>query len=403
MKPIALGLVAALQLPLLAEDEAKPLHIWLDEEPDQTWTVTGQYPEVPSATHTVIFKGNEANGGYNHHAKIYFWGGRFHASWSNCRYDEDGVGQRVLYASSEDGENWSMPREVVPSLSPEAPWGFPGYFCQACEFQEFEGRLFATASVTEIVEWTNRDKTLKSPVYDKKRTGFPVYKHYGKMAREIRADGTFGELFTMFREPLDDKKLIRPIRTQAQVEPAFAMRKEGWNLADAIKKSDGRRLCEPTVWKAPNGSWVCLFRDDSGSHRKWMCASRDGKEWSKPVMTDMHDAPSQTCSLALKDGTVLLVGNHRGAGKVMPGIGWRDRDPLMISLSRDGVRFSHTMAVREGPHEYTVKGPHAPRARGGSAQYPRMLVHGDKCYVIYSEGKEDIEVTSFDLKAYLEF
>lgn len=384
-------------LALTEEERARlPLHIWMDEPPDQTWTVEGQYPEVPGTRHATVFEGDEANGAYNHHAKIAFWGGRFHAAWSNQRYDEDGPGQRVLYASSEDGVRWSRAREVVPSLSPEAPWSkAPGVFCQASGFAEWEGRLFAIGGCTEIVLWRNMDKTKSSPVHTRE-CGWPEYRSRGWVAREVKADGSFGTLFSRLCG-VRPEILLREIPPQSEVEPRFRNPPAGfaWDPKDAFRQLPERRLCEQVAWKTPKGEIVGLFRDDSRSGYKWMSFSKDGFTWTKPRVTDMHDAPSLTRPLVLEDGTVLLFGNHRCLARNVPGYGWRDRDPLMVSVSRDGLHFSGTRAVREGYYRFRVQP--GPRARGGSAQYPDAIVRDGMVHVIYSLGKESIATTVFPL------
>jgi len=397
-RTFALALVFA-GLSALAEDKV-PLHIWLDEPPDQTWEVVGQYPSIPGARHARVFTCDEASGGYNHHAKIARLGGRFYAAWSNSRYDEDGPGQRVLMATSEDGLKWSAPRELIPSLSPESPWGRPGYFMQAGEFFEWNGRLFGVGEVTEIVKWTDRDKTVFADFYDKRKHGWPVYEGFGRVIREIHADGSLGKVAAndIFSRKAKVEKLIRPVPPIAETYPGLCLPVTPWNVSDAARQIPERRMCEPTVWKNPAGDWTCLFRDDSGSNRKWMCFSKDGRTWTKPEMTDMFDAPSQDCQVTLPDGRILLFGNHRGKGIVDKQKRWRDRDPLMVSVSDDGRTFSRTHAVIEGYHEQRVKGP---RARGGSAQYPRAVLVGNNVHVIYSNGKEDIETTVFDVRAIL--
>lgn len=384
----------------LTDEERKqlPYHIWMDEPPDQTWTVTGQYPEVRGVRRAVIFEGNEANGAYNHHAKIVFAHGRFHAAWSNQRYDEDGPGQRVLYASSEDGLHWGDPRELVPALSPETPWGGSGVFCQAGDFFEQGDRLFALAAVTEITGWQNKDKTKSSPVHTRE-CGWPVYASRGCVVREIRKDGTFGPLRSRFKG-VRPEILIRPVQPLDEAEPRFKFPSREWNDMNALRQMPERRLCESIAWKKPGGGFVGLFRDDSGSGYKWMSFSDDGYKWTKPHITDMHDAQSLTRALALDDGTILLVGNHRGLGRSVPGVGWCDRDPLMISVSRDGIHFSNTHTVREGYYRFKVWP--GPRARGGSAQYPHLIVHDGMCYVIYSLGKESIETSCFPLANLIE-
>ena len=72
-------------------------------------------------------------------------------------------------------------------------------------------------------------------------------------------------------------------------------------------------------------------------------------------------------------------------------------DPLMVAVSPDGYKFTRAYAVRCGKQKYTIPRK-AVHGRGGGGQYPDIVVVGDKAYVIYSMGKEDIWVSSFNLK-----
>ena len=205
-----------------------------------------------------------------------------------------------------------------------------------------------------------------------------------KTAKVTGADGLFPEgtvsrvwFGGSFREHWsDDYTLLVSYRDRRQVDCAF--RAGRWEPSGGDAES-----CE------------MLLRDDCYSYRKWIAFSDDGRTWTKPRLTDMGDACSLSCAVTLDDGTILLVTNPRGKGIVDPKLGWRDRDPLTISVSRDGLHFSATHTVREGCHKYKVKP--GPRARGGSAQYPSAIVHEGFCYVMYSIGKEDIAVTRIPL------
>lgn len=369
-------------------------HAWHDEPPDQTWTVTGQYPQIPGAQHVVVFKADEGYGGYNHCPSLAFEHGLFHAVWTNNRYDEDCPGQRILHAVSRDGIRWSRPLEAVPSLSPEAPWGWPGYILWPGGFVRYDGRTFIVGAVGEYTQWTDKDKTKFSPRYEKHVYDYPVCKMWGKVARELKPNAKYGKLFSLFTEQPDPDKLICQIPPRSEVEPGFELPRPEYDLVDAMRRAPDRRLCEPAVWKAPDGKWVCYFRDDCMSYRKWISVSSDGRIWSRPQITDVFDAPSLSTSLTLDDGRILFFGNHGGPGKWDKEHGWRGRDPLMVSVSRDGRTFSNTHTVFEGQYHERVK-PNLIRSRGGSAQYPAVLLHEGKVYVIYSNGKENIELTVF--------
>ena len=387
---------SALNGPPTAEECADEMHLWMDEKPDQTWQVVGQYPTVPGTEHGFVFQGDAANGSYNHHARILHHNGLFHALWSNQRYDEDGPGQRVLYASSADGLAWSLPRELVGAVSPEGPWEQGGVACAAEGFVFFDGRLFGVANAFEIVAWENMEKTKRVEKATRECCHY-VTRGNGKLYREIRADGSFGTLF-MSDGFILPKEPLRAIAARKDVEPTFAPPVREWNERSAVRQKPERRMCEPVVWKTADGGYTMLLRDDSNSYRKWISFSKDGFDWTKPRLTDIGDARTHGCAVTLPDGTVLLVINPRGRGYRDPKLGWRDRDPLTVSVSTDGLHFGNTHTVREGYYRYVVPLAGGPRCRGGSAAYPQATVVGDFLYVIYSRGKESIETTRIPLK-----
>lgn len=375
------------------EEQKTEVFLWLDEKPDQTWKVFGQYPMVPGTEHGKVLDADAATGSYNHHARIIFHDGKFHATWSNQRYDEDGPGQRVLYAVSVDGLKWSAPRELIPALAPEGPWECGGIYCSAAEFVVWEARLFGSGAVAEITGWKNMEMTKDSPV-STRECQFPVYASRGRVFREIKPDGRFGILYAADRTQLPADTLF-PVAKREDVERSFRLPPREWVVGNAVSQKPERRLCEPTVWKTREGKFTMLLRDDSNSYRKWIAFSDDGRSWTKPCLTDFSDSRSLSCNITLEDGTVLLITNPRGRGFMDPALGWRDRDPLTISLSRDGLHFGATHTVKEGYHKYKVMP--GPRCRGGSAQYPCAIMRNGYCYVIYSNGKEDVETTRIPL------
>ena len=72
------------------------------------------------------------------------------------------------------------------------------------------------------------------------------------------------------------------------------------------------------------------------------------------------------------------------------------RDPLTVSVSRDGYLFDRVYALRVGQQQWRVPQREV-LGRGGGGQYPDGLVLGDRLYVLYSMGKEDIWISSVAL------
>jgi len=369
-------------------------HVWTNPIP--AGTRPDALPLVPGAQNACILHATAATGGYNHNARLGHFDGVFHVMWSNHRYGEDAPGQRVLHATSKDGLVWSDPGELMPAVVPEAPHGRTGLFSYGCEMFLWRERLFAEIRVSSVVQWDNRDRSAQSPVATRE-CRYPVYRPVGRLFREILPGGGYGAFFSDMAErfPQDIIPVVRPLR---EVCPGFSRPRAPTNVSDAYAKNpEKRRFCEPAVWQARDGRFVSLLRDDSGSGFKWITFSDDGFTWTQPQVTDMPDAPSLSCAARLPDGRILLVGNHVHDFRDEVTGKWHIRDPLMISLSEDGVHFNRTWAVYRG-----CPAPRVPNVvyRNGGASYANLLIVGDFCYVVYSIGREDIALTRIPRAAF---
>ena len=117
---------------------------------------------------------------------------------------------------------------------------------------------------------------------------------------------------------------------------------------------------------------MALFRDNRRSGYLYRSFSTDdGQNWSKPVRTDFPDATSKINGLRLQDGRYVLVSNANP----------KKRDPLVISISDDGIVFTK-MAYLVG---------------GRRVDYPHVLEHEGSLLVAFSGGKQSVEVLKIRL------
>jgi predicted neuraminidase len=128
-----------------------------------------------------------------------------------------------------------------------------------------------------------------------------------------------------------------------------------------------------------------IIRDNFRSGYLIRIVSRDhGASWGKPLLTNYPDATSKNFTGRLSGGWYFLINNPDQ----------KQRDPLAISLSRDGWIFERPMAIRSRPPQCRYTG----RAKGsGTVQYPHAIEHNGSLWVIYSTNKEDIEVSELPL------
>jgi hypothetical protein len=221
---------------------------------------------------------------------------------------------------------------------------------------------------------------------------------WGRLARAVKPDGQLGPVFWLVDDPpkpLGDHpalphagdprfaaiaKALNQRMAQPLHMPAWDFRGHtNWTTA-----ADGHGLCEPSVYRRPDGVLVKLSRDLQHSRRIYAATSEDGASFAPAIRTSIPDAPSKSVSGTLPDGRIYLVGNQS--------IG---RDPLVISLSRDGVVFDRAAAIRAGAPRVRIRG----RAKGPGFQYPAVTIVGDALWAIYSIGKEDVAVSRVPLAA----
>lgn len=116
--------------------------------------------------------------------------------------------------------------------------------------------------------------------------------------------------------------------------------------------------------------------------------------FSDPVYVSIPDSHSRTCASLLPGGAadgkgdaIYLVGNQIHEG----------RDPVTLSVARDGLQFNDHWAVRYGAPPVRYPG----NAKGKGFQYPGAMIRGGFFYVSYSIGKEDIGFSKFPLESIL--
>jgi predicted neuraminidase len=117
---------------------------------------------------------------------------------------------------------------------------------------------------------------------------------------------------------------------------------------------------------------MALFRDNRRSGYLYRSFSSDeGRTWSRPVRTNFPDATSKLHGLRLSDGRYVLVSNANP----------RRRDPLVLSMSDDGIVFT-----RMG---YLVG--------GRRVDYPCVMEHDGHLLVAFAGGKQTVEILKIRL------
>ena len=379
------------------------------ETPVVEWTVGAapdfRYQFLERVKTTELFHATPETGTFSHHGHLAYYKGVLFATWDSQARDENSSGQHGVFRYSTDGgETWSPRKPLFPPLADRVPWSESNRsnpFQTSQGFAEIDGRLFAVTCV---------DKALKEKVY---RFNEVSRIRVGQLAREVRADGTLGEVFwiadTAPKPELGYPAL--PAGEPALVEGLKAHFKRPANLQQLLFKprqhpdsDDEHRMTEPTQpWCLDDGTWVRLYRNQGTIHGKSRAeieASRprrhyaafsldDGKTWTAPTRTNFPDTGSRANSGRLPNGQYYVINNPLPMSARQGG-----RSLLAISLSRDGLTFDRMAVIRfvAPPTRYPGKAK-----GGGGYQYPHSVVVGENLWVIYSVNKEDMEVARIPL------
>lgn len=327
---------------------------------------------------------------YSHHQSIAFFQGRFHAVWSNHRCNEDHPGQRVLWSSAAEFQHWDEPRplfdsragdhsEVVLTAAGFHPHG--GTLVAYAGQYEYSREALATPRLTTAFNHQN-DRLLARTTTDGRTWGperdlaLPIVPNHGP---QPTASGRLIISGNISFPHSDDPSGLAGWRMAGIYPPDWPARDDSeafW----IVQKLQGWRtgLCEGSFYQTGDGVIHMLLR--SMEKRLWLTESRDdGATWSAPEPLEWSDCGSKFHFGRLPDGRFYCVScpdrNDR-------------RDPLVLQVSADGVRFDRHFILADEPYEMKRAGMH----KGGLYGYPHTLLHGDYLYVIYSLRKEAVEV-----------
>ena len=313
-------------------------------------------PRIPSQ-HVVVSDVRDVDG-VNQHNYLVHHDGKYWAMWSDGPGVEDRVGQRVKYATSPDGLEWSTPEYLTP-VPPKSGTDSPHYNTRTNEgfryisrgFWVRDGDLLALASLDEAdgffgpalelhaFKFEGDGWTPVGVVFDNAINNFPP--------KKIPS----GE-WMMSRRTFD-----RHVHFLVGGVDGF----DEWESFPAVFYGDERlKAEEPYWWVLPDGqNLLALYRDNARSGYLFRSFSTDnGRTWHPPVKTNFPDATSKFNGLQLSDGRFVFVSNANP----------KKRDPLLLSISEDGIVFD-----RMG---YLVGGRHI--------DYPHVIEHEGHIFVAFA-------------------
>lgn len=353
-------------------------------------------------TPAMAYTAGEGNWHFCHHPEIGVFQGRLYAMWSNSPAGEDEVGQRILFAHSDDGTAWSQPRVLAdniagdkyPAVLTAAGWLDRGgsllaYFA-AYEFDS-EGpsvdgrgnerfgkdivrtRLYC-AETADGVHFS-APKMLKVPLCpnlgpQRTRSGRLIIT--GNWAHAYSDDPTGDGQWTL-RGYGGGERIDLP---GSDDPDAF------WRAAKAFGLPG---ICEGAFYQTGDGVLHMLHRS-YGDVLYESQSTDDGASWSVPIPTAFSDGNSKFHLGRLPDGRFYYIGNP------VPKSG---RVPLVLSLSQDGITFDKHFILADRRVSQKYPG----YAKGGMYGYPHSVLHEGFLYVICSIWKEDIAIFKIDVSA----
>ncbi len=327
-----------------------------------------------------VYRAKPEESQYNHGAVLFAHNGTLYAQWQSLARDEDAADTRVLYATSQDGLEWSAPEVLAPARQ-GAVITSGGWWSKGEELYAFINvwpeDMKPRGGYTEVLR-SHQDKGWHAPVRPTFASGEPL-------------DGVIEQDFHTYCG-----RLVTALHRQPglRATPMFTEDLSGihgWQLGkfENLSMKDGvSRELEPSNFRRKDGALVMVFRDQQSGFRVLASESKDcGTSWSRVEKTDMPDSRAKQSAGNLPDGTAYLVNNPSGS---------KDREPLTITLSSDGQLFDRAYLLRAGGENLEGLRYEGLYKRKGFS-YPKSFVWKEHLYVAYGENKEDIVVTRVPL------
>ncbi|WP_417736773.1 exo-alpha-sialidase [Rosistilla oblonga] len=343
---------------------------WVPEDPHQI--DFDNLPRIPSQ-HVVISDVRKSKGVHQHNY-LTFHDGKYWAMWSDGPAVEDRVGQRVSYATSKDGIDWSKPRYLTPE-PPGSGKGSKYYNTRSSKgfrwisrgFWQRDGELLALCSLDEAAGFFGKSLQLRAFRWDEDEGVWSDYALVHENAiNNFPPKKLPGGDWMMSRRTWDYSK--RGVDFLVGGVDAI----DEWDSFPVLGTSQELAAEEPYWWALPGGRLTALFRDNRRSGYLYRSFSEDGgRTWSRPHRTDFPDARSKFSGVQLADGRFVLVSNPHP----------KRRDPLALSVSDDGVVFTKMGYLAGGRH----------------VDYPHVIQQDGHLLVAFATQKQTVEVLKINL------
>jgi hypothetical protein len=322
-----------------------------------------------------IFKATELSDHYANGVVLSAFKGKLYCMWQSSPKDEDSDDTRVVYSiSRDDGNTWSKPMTLAaPSRD---------YYCTSGGWQVWGDTLIAFIDTWEKGLSPRGGKTCYMTSSDGLKWSKiqPVRMIDGKEMNGVLEQDPYR---------LPDGRIIGATHFMPglHVCPVFTDDPRGisrWQKGQFEAEDIGKtsREIEPSQYLQPDGTIVMLFRDQSSSFYKLVSVSKDrGETWTKTTLTSFPDARTKQCAGNLPDGTAYMV--------CCP-VGSKQRYPLVLLLSNDGIIFDRAILLRSGEKEELPIRKYEGRYKTLGYSYPKATIADGYLFIGYSLNKEAI-------------
>jgi hypothetical protein len=324
---------------------------------------------------------------YSHHPHITHFKGLFIAAWSNGMVDEDASGQRVVVSVSKEFSHWSAPQALAtPSAYNDSQFNVltaAGFHQYRDTLVAYYGEYSPRRTDTHLwARWTT-DGLHWSESIDLK---VPVNPNHGPQATasgRLIISGNFTFPYT------DDPSGLRGWKMSSFYPDSVYREDNPATFYAPAEKMGLPPLCEGSFFQTKDGVLHSLLRVTGKGWKGhlWLTESKDdGLSWSLPVEASFSDNDSKFHFGQLPDKRYYYVG-------IPDTLYHYRRNPLVLSLSRDGKSFCRDYIIADSEYNLKKEG----LWKGGQYGYPHTMIHKGYMYIIVSRQKEAIEVLRFRL------
>ena len=444
MQPLLYGhaVLALATLAASAAPQSLPLPSWSGRVPSTAFNKSAGLRPVPGVQHKIVYSATAAggpnpNGTYNHGPMMIACQGLFYMSWYNAPHGENMYKRSVFSTSGDGGDTWSPPITLFPNFTTygeeNGPWTLLG---DRNDGTGGEKRLYTQSGTVDAglheegIQSVMRrvgPGTKLGPIFWLNETvperfkhlNFPTYLDMDPLTRRDAMQLLASFVRTTVRYPdLDsttrnnhvskEQQLGKMVYNERSLYKVPGTRQVVNLLRGGAPKTLSAAVCtlpsnpslpaivpDPTAFSCRAGVGDAFMNlvellelpASANNSTKTLYEPRVC-QFTDPVHISIPDSHSRTCASLLPGGAadgkgdaVYLVGNQIKSG----------RDPVTLSIARDGLHFDDHWAVNFGAPPILYPG----EAKVVGYQYPGAMIFEDIFYVSYSIGKEDIGFSKF--------